>query len=78
MKIILIPIESLTDIGIAYKEAIRIYCENNENVWDAKIELKQINFEANFRRDTYECLFQITEGSYLYNRDVNARAIKDM
>lgn len=68
-RIIVVPIESLSDIPQAFKKAIGMYRGGDEDygddVWNAKIELKQINFERNFRRSNYECVFVITEGPFL-------------
>jgi hypothetical protein len=69
MKTIIIEIEDMLEIPLAYKEAITKYRggeeDYNDDVWNAKIELKQINFEYNSRRSNYECVFKITEGDFL-------------
>jgi hypothetical protein len=68
-----ISIQSMMEIPLAYQRAIEEYKGDEDNnycddVWDAKIELKQINFERNFRRSNYECVFEITLGKFLYGR----------
>ncbi len=67
-SIIRIEISSMMEIPLAYQKAIEKFQEQEDDVWDAKIELKQINFESNFRRSNYECVFEISKGSYLYGR----------
>lgn len=68
-KTVIVCIESLLEIPGAFKQAITQYRggdeDYNDDVWNAKIELKQINFEHNFRRSNYECVFEITEGQFL-------------
>ena len=71
-RVIRIPITNMLEIPLAFQKAIEEY-RNGESsddvdssVWDAKIELRQINFEHNFRRSTYECEFVVTLGKYLY------------
>ena len=70
----IVEIDSMLEIPQAYVKAIEQLAENQEyrdkenyggDVWDAKIELKQINFESNFRRVNLECEFEITTGSFL-------------
>lgn len=72
---IIVDIESMHEIPLAYAKAIEKFHTNDEyrdkendsgDVWDARIELKYINFEDNFRRSNYECVFEInTSGDYL-------------
>lgn len=66
---IVVSIESLLEIPQAYQKAISQYQDDEENynrdIWDAKIELKQVNFQKNFRRSEYECVFEITQGEFL-------------
>lgn len=65
-NIVRIKIYSMLEIPTAYQKALDEWDDRNGDTWDAKIELQQINFENNFRRRTYECVFRITVGSYLY------------
>lgn len=69
-QIVKIRINSVLEIPLAYEKAIIEFRKDDEDwgedIWDAKIELKQINFEKNFRRSNYECVFVITIGNFLY------------
>jgi len=71
-KIIKIEITNMLEIPLAYAKAITEWRGDdesfNDDIWDGKIELKQINFECNFRRSTYVCVFEITIGEFLYAR----------
>jgi hypothetical protein len=69
MAIVKIRIENVLEIPLAYNRAIDFYQnDTGRDIWDAKIELKQINFERNFRGSIFECVFEINEGNFLYRQ----------
>lgn len=66
---ITVKIEHLMQLPTTWEKAIKKYKNikgYGHDIRDAKIQLKQINFEDNDRRTNYVCEFEITEGDYLY------------
>lgn len=54
-----VEIKSLAEIDQAYREAIALYVEDKGEVWSGKIRLLEIEFESNFRRSNYFCIFEM-------------------
>lgn len=63
MSEIRIAIKSLHEIATAYSQAIEAYCEEMGDCWGEIIRLKHIEFQSNFRRAEYICVFEVLEKS---------------
>lgn len=70
MSEIIIEITSLLEIPFAYQKAIEVYKRGGEDeeyrdgqdqLWNASIELIRIDFQDNFRRTQYKCIFKVIE-----------------
>lgn len=62
---ILIDIQYMMELPLAFSKAIEQYKENKDagsDVFNGQIILVQINFESNYKHTNYECVFEITEG----------------
>lgn len=61
-----VEMDSLSEINSSYKEAIRKYNDQNDgaDIWKAKIQLRHIDFQKNYRREIYTCIFEIVEEGY--------------
>lgn len=64
MKTVTVSIKTMSDIPNAYGLAIKKFKEDEEcerDIWNATIKLRQINFQDNFRRSEYDCVFDIED-----------------